>query len=125
MGLISFYRDQVAKLESRLDELNRPNLRRMISVGTVASFQGHEFPLVVLSCVRSNAEGRVGFLKPLQHTNVAMSRAQRQLIVVGDSKTLATNRENVGSAQLKQAFDLIRAWGGVVGSQDVEKAALR
>ena len=54
-------------------------------------FQGREKEAVILSLVRSNAEGEVGFLADIRRINVAMTRARRKLLVIGDSATLANH----------------------------------
>lgn len=102
IGVIPFYgrqRDLIAELiRSRLD----PPLAELIQLGTVDSFQGREFPLVFLSTVRSNLRGFVGFLRLPNRVNVAISRAQRQVILLGDSRTLAAR--GAGSEELGQLY---------------------
>jgi ATP-dependent RNA/DNA helicase IGHMBP2 len=82
MAVITPYRGQVAMLQARLAGFG-------VEVDTVDAFQGREADAVLVSCVRSNAEGQVGFLADLRRMNVALSRARRHLFVVGDSATLA------------------------------------
>jgi superfamily I DNA and/or RNA helicase len=100
IGVIPFYGRQVegifALLHSRLDT----ELVNLVQLGTVDSFQGREFPLVFVSTVRSNSRGFVGFLRLPNRVNVAMSRAQRQLILIGDSRTIAAR--DTGSDELRR-----------------------
>ena len=56
-----------------------------LEIGSVDGFQGREKEAVLLSLVRSNAEGDVGFLADVRRMNVAMTRARRKLLIVGDS----------------------------------------
>lgn len=93
IGIISPYRAQVQLLRSlvRTDEYLRP-LRRHITVNTVDAFQGQERDVVLVSLVRSNESGQIGFLSDLRRMNVAMTRARMKLILVGDSATLCHHR---------------------------------
>lgn len=93
VGIISPYRAQVQLLRSllRSDEYLRP-LRRQITVNTVDAFQGQERDVVLVSLVRANDSGRIGFLSDLRRMNVAMTRARMKLILVGDSATLGHHR---------------------------------
>lgn len=70
------------------DDLARRDLSR-VDVGTIDSQQGRENEVVLISLVRSNEKREVGFLKEKRRLNVAMTRAKRQLVVVGDSDTVA------------------------------------
>lgn len=89
VGVISPYRMQVQLLRSMIagDGFFRP-LRKLLTVNTVDGFQGQERDVIVLSMVRSNESGDIGFLRDLRRMNVAMTRARHKLIVVGDSETL-------------------------------------
>ena len=60
-----------------------------ISVNTIDSFQGQERDVVYISMVRSNSEGQIGFLSDTRRMNVAMTRARKKLVVIGDSATLS------------------------------------
>ncbi len=66
-------------------------LNSQFSVNTVDSFQGQEKDIIYISLVRSNKDGEIGFLKDIRRTNVALTRAKHQLVVVGDSATLSTH----------------------------------
>ena len=59
-----------------------------MEIDTVDGFQGREKEAVLISCVRSNSTGEIGFLSDTRRMNVALTRARRKLIVVGDSATL-------------------------------------
>jgi superfamily I DNA and/or RNA helicase len=82
VAVIAPYAAQVRRLRARLDV---PGLE----IDSVDGFQGREKEAVVLSLVRSNPKGDVGFLADVRRTNVALTRARRALIVVGDSATLS------------------------------------
>lgn len=89
IGLISPYRAQVRYLRQLLNRLSffKP-FRKAISVNTVDGFQGQERDIIVISLVRSNEDGDIGFLRDLRRMNVAMTRARMKLIIIGDSSTL-------------------------------------
>ncbi len=82
IGVITPYDDQVDLIHSCLDN---------VEVHTVDGYQGREKEVIVLSFVRSNRRGELGFLTDLRRLNVALTRAKRKLIAVGDSETLAVN----------------------------------
>ncbi len=89
VGLISPYKGQVRLLRNMMkhDPFWKP-LRSLITINTVDGFQGQERDIIVISMVRSNDEGHVGFLRDLRRMNVAITRARMKLIIVGDSETL-------------------------------------
>jgi hypothetical protein len=89
IGIIAFYSEQRKLIEAIVQQMGRPDIERATEIGTVDSFQGKEYPLVILSAVRSNPNASLGFMALPQRINVAMSRAQRQLIIIGDTATLA------------------------------------
>lgn len=92
VGLISPYRAQVQYLRHLLKRspFFRP-FRHLISVNTVDGFQGQERDVIMISLVRSNDEGNIGFLRDLRRMNVAMTRARMKLIIVGDASTMSHN----------------------------------
>ena len=89
VGIISPYRAQVQLLRQRVKrhEYFKP-FRSFISVNTVDGFQGQERDIIVISLVRSNEEGQIGFLRDLRRMNVAITRARMKLIIIGDTSTL-------------------------------------
>lgn len=89
VGVISPYRAQVQYLRRLIKRLSffRP-FRKSISVDTVDGFQGQERDVIVISMVRSNDEGNIGFLRDLRRMNVAMTRARMKLIIIGSVETL-------------------------------------
>jgi len=89
VGIISPYRAQVQYLRRLLmkREYFKP-FRRQISVNTVDGFQGQERDIIVISMVRSNDEGQIGFLRDLRRMNVAITRARMKVIILGDRTTL-------------------------------------
>ncbi len=62
-----------------------------VEIDTVDGFQGREKEVVLISLVRSNSQGEVGFLADTRRMNVAMTRAKRKLMVIGDGATLGRN----------------------------------
>ena len=89
VGIISPYRAQVQYLKRLIKkyEFFKP-YRRLISVNTVDGFQGQERDVILISLVRSNDEGQIGFLKDLRRMNVAMTRARMKLIILGNKETM-------------------------------------
>lgn len=92
-AIISPYRAQVQYLRNlvRHDEMLRP-LRKQITVNTVDAFQGQERDVVMVSLVRSNEQGQIGFLSDLRRMNVAITRARFKLIILGSKDTLCQHK---------------------------------
>ncbi len=103
-GIISPYRAQVQFLRRLLrhDEELRP-FRQMMTVNTVDGFQGQERDVVLISLVRANDKGQIGFLGDLRRMNVAMTRARMKLIILGHAPTLCRH------TFYKALFDYIRS----------------
>lgn len=95
IGLIAPYGAQVRLLRSLIFEgYDYPNLKAfsdMITIDTVDGFQGQERDLMLISLTRSNEKGEIGFLADERRMNVALTRAKRKLVLIGDSSTLAQN----------------------------------
>jgi superfamily I DNA and/or RNA helicase len=89
VGVISPYRAQVQYLRNLIKkrEFFKP-FRRQISVNTVDGFQGQERDVILISLVRANDEGQIGFLRDLRRMNVAITRARMKLIILGDAATM-------------------------------------
>lgn len=95
IAIISPYSAQVSLLRELITE------QEMISpsqpeINSIDAFQGREKDVVILSLVRSNPDGVVGFLGEMRRINVAMTRAKKQLVIIGDSETLSRDAELKG-----------------------------
>ena len=92
MGIITPYRAQVDYLHklAEASAILEP-LHRLITINTVDAFQGQERDVIAISFVRSNDKSEVGFLGDIRRTNVAMTRARKKLIMIGDSATLGSH----------------------------------
>ncbi len=102
IGLISPYKAQVQYLRGliRSDAFFKP-YRHAITVNTVDGFQGQERDVIIISLVRANEEGNIGFLNDLRRMNVAMTRARMKLVIMGDASTLTKH------AFYRKLFDYI------------------
>ena len=88
-GLISPYKAQVQYLRQLIkkDAFFKP-FRHLITINTVDGFQGQERDVILISLVRANEDGQIGFLNDLRRMNVAITRAKMKLIILGDASTL-------------------------------------
>jgi hypothetical protein len=112
IAVITPYRAQAARLGPTLEPLG-------IEVDTVDAFQGREAEAVLVSCVRSNGEGQLGFLTDLRRMNVALTRAKVHAFVVGDSATLGGHPFYARLIERAQALGGYRSaweWGEVGGT---------
>ena len=113
VGVISPYRAQVQwlrRLISRDDEL-RP-LRRLITVNTVDGFQGQERDVIIISLVRANDDGQIGFLSDLRRMNVAITRARMKLIIIGNAATMTRH------TFYKKLYEYVCGLNGTIEAQD-------
>ena len=92
IGIISPYRAQTIYLRRLIKKIPffKP-IRKFISINTVDGFQGQERDIILISMVRSNKEGNIGFLRDLRRMNVAITRARMKLLIIGNTLTLSKN----------------------------------
>ncbi|WP_297506472.1 IGHMBP2 family helicase [Thermococcus sp.] len=105
IGVITPYDDQRDLISSLLPE--------EVEVKTVDGYQGREKEGIVLSFVRSNERGELGFLKDLRRLNVSLTRAKRKLILIGDSSTLSAH------PTYKRLVEFVRERGTVIGTNEL------
>ena len=103
IAVIAPYAAQVRLLRELLDADG-------LEIDTVDGFQGREKEAVVISLVRSNGEGQIGFLADVRRMNVALTRARRKLIIIGDSATIGSHSFY---QQLLEYFEAIGAYRSV------------
>ncbi|GAA5803182.1 hypothetical protein HPULCUR_008658 [Helicostylum pulchrum] len=93
IGVITPYTAQVFSLQDVVNKRCKD-----IEVNSIDGYQGREKECIIISMVRSNKEGNVGFLSDKRRLNVAMARARRQLVVIGDTRTLLRWGRRVSSS---------------------------
>lgn len=91
IGIISPYREQVIYMKKFIASDEKLSALPL-SINTIDAFQGQERDLIYISLVRSNGKGEIGFLKDYRRMNVAMTRARKKLIVIGDSATIGMDK---------------------------------
>ncbi|WMN10858.1 IGHMBP2 family helicase [Marivirga salinae] len=84
IGIISPYDQQVSRLKSALRDYH-------VEIKSIDGFQGREKEVIIISLVRSNPDGNIGFLRDYRRLNVALTRAKRKLIIIGNPSTLQSN----------------------------------
>lgn len=87
IGIISPYSAQVKRLKEGINTAHFSDVK----ISTVDSFQGQEADVIIISLVRSNDKGEIGFLNDTRRMNVAMTRAKHKLVMVGDSATISNS----------------------------------
>ncbi len=109
--MITFYGAQLRKIDERLQSKDFPSLQ--ITTGTVDRFQGMERPVVIVSMVRNNSRGDVGFAKKPERVNVAFYRAQELLVIVGCHSLFTQQRGQVGS-MYSEVSNIVHIHGGFI-----------
>ncbi len=104
IGVITPYKDHEDYLKRKIKD---------VEIHTVDGFQGREKEVIILSLVRSNPEQEIGFLSDLRRLNVAITRARRKLIIIGDRNTLVSHRF------YRQLIDYIESEGKILKWHDV------
>lgn len=116
VGIIVPYRKHMQQIQARIKQLQKTKAFPELSIplneliASVDSFQGQERELIIFACSRSNKQGRVGFLKDWQRLNVALTRAKKQVIIVGNTKTMTHLPESHLDAvdkEFKEAMQLL------------------
>ena len=118
MAVIAMYAEQVERLRQAL---GRRKFKRSVKIDTVDSFEGREEDIVVISLVRSNERGRIGFLRVPNRLNVAISRAKRLVACIGDSATLRSGEESMYGELVEAA----RSTGGWLSAMELIQAPSR
>jgi hypothetical protein len=109
-GVIVPYKKQadVIRRELRRRQLGLTEDDLLARVATVDSFQGREQEVIIFGFTRSNAEGRIGFLTELRRLNVSLTRAKRQLILIGDSVTLTETADREFASLVKTLLSEVK-----------------
>ncbi|MGB8686695.1 MAG: AAA domain-containing protein [Microcoleus sp.] len=116
IGIITFYGAQLRRIEEMLSDRKFPSLA--IRTGTVDRFQGMERPIIIVSMVRNNPDGDIGFAKKPERVNVAFSRAQELLIIVGCHSLFTKHKGKVGS-MYSEVANIVRRNGGMIDVSSV------
>jgi ATP-dependent RNA/DNA helicase IGHMBP2 len=112
IGIISPYQEQVKTIIPLLNDFDHiAESTGSISVNTIDSFQGQEKDIIYITLTRSNVERNIGFLEDIRRINVAMTRAKKKLVIIGDSTTLSKSgfyNDLVDYAQKRSSY--FSAW---------------
>ena len=111
IGIITFYGAQLRRIEEMLSDRKFPSLS--IRTGTVDRFQGMERQIIIVSMVRNNPDGDIGFAKKPERVNVAFSRAQELLVVVGCHSLFTQHKGKVGR-MYSEVANIVRRNGGLI-----------
>lgn len=115
IGIITPYRQQAILLKEIIHEDEKLKaLKPNIQVHTIDSFQGQEKDIIYISLTRSNANQQIGFLADIRRMNVAMTRAKKKLIVIGDSATVGQHyfyKGFIDYVSELEAYHSVWEWG--------------
>jgi ATP-dependent RNA/DNA helicase IGHMBP2 len=115
VSIISPYLHQTELIREALND----NTSDTIEISTVDSFQGRENDLIIISLVRSNADGIVGFLSDYRRLNVAVTRARKQVFIIGDSETICHDKFLNSLYEYAGDYGLVISAQSMVGESDV------
>lgn len=113
VGIISPYKAQIEYLNTHFSE--ELLFTHDITINTIDSFQGQERDVIYISMVRSNERNEIGFLKDFRRMNVAMTRAKKKLIIIGDSATIGSEKfytDFLDYVELNNAYRSAWEWMG-------------
>lgn len=111
IAIISPYREQVNHIREQVISDTEWD-DQALTINTIDGFQGLERDIIYISLVRSNPEGEIGFLKDYRRLNVALTRAKKRLVVIGDSATIGQDKFYASFIQYCESLDTYRsAWG--------------
>lgn len=116
IGIITFYGSQLRQIESRINPNDFPSLH--IRTGTVDRFQGMEKQVIIVSLVRNNRHNEIGFARAPERVNVAFSRAQELLIIVGCHSLFTQHSGNAGRIY-SNIYNTVRLNGGLINVSDI------
>ncbi len=111
IGVIAPYRAQIKLLHAESEHFEAiQQVKSLLTIDTVDAFQGRERDMMYIGLVRSNEKGIIGFLGEIRRTNVAMTRARKRLVMMGDSATLSNHpffQQLVAYCQENNAYESI------------------
>jgi superfamily I DNA and/or RNA helicase len=102
IGIIAPYKEQLEAIRQAIQQEGSFPFKGQLSVNTVDSFQGQERDIILISMTRSNPDSRIGFLSEIRRMNVAMTRARKKLVIIGDSSTLAQHAFYAGLIEMAE-----------------------
>jgi ATP-dependent RNA/DNA helicase IGHMBP2 len=112
IGIISPYQEQVKIITPLLENFDQlAAITKQIAVNTIDSFQGQEKDIIYISLTRSNLQQNIGFLEDIRRINVAMTRAKKKLVMIGDATTLCKSKfynDLIDYAQARKSY--FSAW---------------
>ena len=115
VSIISFYSAQVNRIK---ENINKKAYKKLsIKTSTVDRFQGAESEIVIVSTVRNNSYKDIGFAKSFERINVAFSRAQKLLIIVGSAEMLTSSSNSASNSVYQKIFDTINNYNGIIAAE--------
>lgn len=102
IGIIAPYKEQLEAIRQAIQQEGSFPFKGQLSINTVDSFQGQERDIILISMTRSNPDSRIGFLSEIRRMNVAMTRARKKLVIIGDSSTLAQHAFYAGLIEMAE-----------------------
>ena len=118
VAVITFYSAQARLLQKLIEKYKNSNIK--LRIGTVDRFQGMEREIVIVSFVRNNNQGKIGFAKDSKRINVALSRAQNLLVIVGCSELFCEkNRFKEARESYKNVLKVVDSYNGIIDAKEI------